>query len=61
MQMLQSPAALPTASVPLAQLPTLNVSSLSREIRALRWIGQGGGGAVFQVGATWPCGARESR
>ncbi len=43
-----------TASVPLAQLATLDVGSLSRELRALQWIGQGGGGAVFQVGATWP-------
>lgn len=35
-----------TASVPLAQLATLDLDRLSRQLRALRWIGQGGG-AVF--------------
>lgn len=43
-----------TASLPLAQLATLDVGSLSRELRALRWIGQGGGGVVFKVSATCP-------
>ncbi|EFJ44079.1 hypothetical protein VOLCADRAFT_95692 [Volvox carteri f. nagariensis] len=34
--------------VPLQHLASLNVTALSKEIRALHWIGQGGGGAVFQ-------------
>ncbi|GLI71407.1 hypothetical protein VaNZ11_016534 [Volvox africanus] len=34
--------------VPLQHLATLNLAALSREIRALHWVGQGGGGAVFQ-------------
>ena len=44
--MLQSGAA--SAQVLLSQLSTLNLGAISREIRGLSWIGQGGGGAVFQ-------------
>ncbi|KXZ53857.1 hypothetical protein GPECTOR_6g775 [Gonium pectorale] len=39
------PPAFPAYAPPIA---TLNLAALSREITALRWLGQGGGGAVFQ-------------
>ncbi|GFR51772.1 hypothetical protein Agub_g14228, partial [Astrephomene gubernaculifera] len=38
----------PSGHVPLQHLATTNVALLSRELRALSWVGQGGGGAVFQ-------------
>ncbi|KXZ53856.1 hypothetical protein GPECTOR_6g774 [Gonium pectorale] len=37
-----------TGQVPLHHLASLNLGALSREIHALHWVGQGGGGAVFQ-------------
>ncbi|GFR51773.1 hypothetical protein Agub_g14229 [Astrephomene gubernaculifera] len=42
----QQPA--PLVLMPPMLLESLNLTALSREITALRWIGQGGGGAVFQ-------------
>ncbi|KAG2447330.1 hypothetical protein HYH02_007659 [Chlamydomonas schloesseri] len=40
-----------TGAVPLHQLATCDINRLSRELFALQWVGQGGGGAVFQ--AAW--------
>ncbi|KAG2434211.1 hypothetical protein HXX76_007937 [Chlamydomonas incerta] len=40
-----------TGAVPLHQLATCDINRLSRELVALQWVGQGGGGAVFQ--AAW--------
>lgn len=45
------PLPLPPSLQQHHQLWSVNVSALSREITGLRWIGQGGGGAVFQ--AVW--------
>mgnify|MGYP001806921710 CR=1 FL=1 len=54
-EMEMSPATVPppvTSLYPHASmLSSLNLSLLCKEIQALRWVGQGGGGAVFQVGA----------
>ncbi|GIM14902.1 hypothetical protein Vretimale_17748, partial [Volvox reticuliferus] len=43
-----SQLSLPPTFLQLKHLCTLNLAALSREISGLRWIGQGGGGAVFQ-------------